>query len=600
MEYTIGTKIPSMPGWEIVRELGEGSYGKVFEVHKNNFDVTTKAALKLIRIPKSVSDIREAMSEGMDEQSVTTYFEGIVKRFVKEIAVMSELKSHPNIVACEDYVVEPHAGNIGWDILIRMELLTPLVNYQLKHPMNEEMVKRLAMDLCEALVFCQKKGLIHRDIKPANIFVDENGRFKLGDFGVARSAEKTMGGYSKQGTEIYMAPEVYLGRPYGATVDIYSLGLVLYRLMNGNRLPFYPAAPAPIEFSDRENALTARLRGEPMAPPCNASEEFAAVILKACAYESKDRYRTAAEMLEALKNIGKNSEKNSEKYSNATDDQEQDKVKGPKGHFVRAYYKDDKGRWYDKETWVPEENEESAGSVGFNFNRTRKDEVSETGDNEPIADPVPENDENIPYQDEESIGSIGISWGKKDADEIDQPGDEEQEDDHKTDDGGESEEHFDDQDLPGKQNAPELPLSISKIALPPLLFWISWMAIPIMMYVTKSEYATDNLATPIAAFAVNAAAVGTLMYLGVTLAKKEILIMYGACLGAALLCCVISVSMGRDFGMVAFLTVFLLVPAAALSMLLHYICKDKGMRKAAAGVGAVIIFAAQLMILWFG
>ncbi|MBQ6856058.1 MAG: hypothetical protein IJO13_03030, partial [Lachnospiraceae bacterium] len=138
MEYTIGTQIPSMTGWEIVRELGEGSYGKVFEVHKNNFDVTAKAALKLIRIPKSISDIREAMSEGMDEQSVTTYFEGIVKRFVKEIAVMSELKSHPNIVACEDYVVEPHAGNIGWDILIRMELLTPLVNYQLKHPMNEE------------------------------------------------------------------------------------------------------------------------------------------------------------------------------------------------------------------------------------------------------------------------------------------------------------------------------------------------------------------------------------------------------------------------------------------------------------------------------
>jgi len=383
MEYSIGTKIPSMPGWEIVRELGEGSYGKVFEVHKKNFDVTAKAALKLIRIPKSISDIREAMSEGMDEQSVTTYFEGIVKRFLKEIVVMSELKSHPNIVACEDYQVEPHAGTIGWDILIRMELLTPMVNYQLKHPMNEEMVKRLAMDMCEALVFCQKKGLIHRDIKPANIFVDENGRFKLGDFGVARSAEKTLGGYSKQGTEIYMAPEVYLGKPYGATVDIYSLGLVLYRLINGNRLPFYPAAPAPIEFSDRENALTARLRGEPMAPPCNASEEFAAIILKACAYESKDRYRTAAEMLEALKGLDSAAGKEAE--------QEEDIDMEP-----------------ERRENIETDDEGSTGSVGIDWNKNKKKETKQE-EKKAIL-----NEE----QDEKTEGTIGISFGsRKSSDE---------------------------------------------------------------------------------------------------------------------------------------------------------------------------------------
>lgn len=136
MEYTKGTKIPSMPGWEIVRELGSGSYGTVFEVHKKNLKVTAKAAVKMMRIPKSDSEIREAMSEGMDEQSVTSYFEKIVGRLEEEIAVMSELKSHPNIVACEDYHVEPHDGNIGWDILIRMELLTSLTNYQLKNPMD--------------------------------------------------------------------------------------------------------------------------------------------------------------------------------------------------------------------------------------------------------------------------------------------------------------------------------------------------------------------------------------------------------------------------------------------------------------------------------
>lgn len=296
MEYTIGTKV--FGDWEIVREIGEGSYGKVFELHKSNFGVTAKAALKLIRIPKSVSEIKEALSEGMDERSVTTYFEGIVQQFVKEIAIMTELKSHANIVSCEDYVVKEHEGTIGWDILIRMELLTPMQDHQ--NNMTEETVRKLAVDMCEALVFCQKKGLIHRDIKPGNIFVDSIGRFKLGDFGVARTAEKTMGGLSKQGTENYMAPEVYYVRPYGANVDIYSLGIVLYKLMNGNRLPFYPPAPAPIRLSDRENALKRRMEGEQLPPPCNGSEEFVSIILKACEADPKKRYRTAGEMLAAL------------------------------------------------------------------------------------------------------------------------------------------------------------------------------------------------------------------------------------------------------------------------------------------------------------
>ncbi len=300
MEYNIGTQV--FRDWKIIREIGEGSYGKVYELEKANYGVTAKSALKLIRIPKSASEIRDALSEGMDEASVTAYFEGIVEQFVREIAVMSELKSHPNIVACEDYIVESHGDHvIGWDILIRMELLTGLQEYQLSHPLDEKAVRQLAEDICEALVFCQQKNLIHRDIKPGNIFVDSMGRFKLGDFGVARTAEKTMGGLSKQGTENYMAPEVYFGRPYGGSVDVYSLGMVLYRMMNCNRLPFYPLPPQPIRLSDRENALTQRLQGTPVPPPCNASEEFAAIIQKACAADPRQRYHTAAEMLADLR-----------------------------------------------------------------------------------------------------------------------------------------------------------------------------------------------------------------------------------------------------------------------------------------------------------
>ena len=301
MKYNIGDKV--FNDWQITEEIGEGSYGKVYKITKSSFNVVSWSALKVISIPRTVQEIKEVMSEGMDDKSVTSHFEGIVEQFVREIAIMSELKVNPNIVSVEDYVIVPHKESIGWDILIRMELLTPLQDYQLANKFDEKTVIKLAIDIAGALNFCQKKGLIHRDVKPGNIFVDSEGVFKLGDFGVARVADKTSGGYSKQGTENYMAPEVYLVKPYNANVDIYSLGLMLYRLVNNNRLPFYPQPPTPIRFADRETALKKRMDGTPLPWPANASEGFSGVIMKACQFDPKERYLTAGEMLSDLKEL---------------------------------------------------------------------------------------------------------------------------------------------------------------------------------------------------------------------------------------------------------------------------------------------------------
>ena len=286
--------------WTVREALGAGSFGSVYRLEKEGYGFVTASALKVIRVPQSPSDIRAVLSEGLDEQSATAYFQGLVDEIAREISVMAALKSHPNIVSYEDHRVLPHAGSIGWDIQIRMELLTSLNDYLRAHPFTPQDVRELGLQLSSALEFCETKQLIHRDIKPENIFVSESGQFKLGDFGVARTAEKTTGGLSKKGTEAYMAPEVYLGRPYGPSVDLYSLGLVLYRLCNHNRLPLFPAWPEPITFQSREQALSRRMQGVPLPPPDQADPALAAVILRACAYDPKDRYHTAAELRQAL------------------------------------------------------------------------------------------------------------------------------------------------------------------------------------------------------------------------------------------------------------------------------------------------------------
>lgn len=96
-----------------------------------------------------------------------------------------------------------------------------------------------------------RNTILYTGIKPSNIFVSDNGDFKLGDFVVARTLEKTSSGLSKKGTYTYMAPEVFRGESYGASVDTYSLGIVMYKLLNNNLEPLRKDRT----YSDIETAL---------------------------------------------------------------------------------------------------------------------------------------------------------------------------------------------------------------------------------------------------------------------------------------------------------------------------------------------------------
>ena len=289
--------------WEITKFIGEGSFGQVYQIEKEEFDYTYKAALKTISIPKSQDEVVAVLNEFGDERSVTDYYQEIVGDIVKEIVLMSKLKGNTNIVSYEDHAVIPNKDQIGWNIYIRMELLTPLFQYTKEHPLSVRDIIQLGIDMCKAIEICQKYNIIHRDIKPENIFVSDMGNYKLGDFGISRQMEKTALEFSKKGTYSYMAPEVYKGKKYNSTVDIYSLGIVLYRFLNNNRLPFLPPYPQKIRYSDRNKALIMRTSGEEIPKPCNAEGRLAEIVLKACAYNPKERYESARDMRKALEAI---------------------------------------------------------------------------------------------------------------------------------------------------------------------------------------------------------------------------------------------------------------------------------------------------------
>ena len=229
------------PGWTLVRKLGQGSYGGVFEIQRElpggNLE---RSAFKKISIPRSQDEADLLLAKSISEQSITAHYQKQMEKLVQEYVMMRQLDTCPNIVTCQDLSYVPNG--YGWDIYFRMELLHPLKQV-IQNSYAETDVIQLGIDICSALIACESVKIIHRDIKPDNIMVSSDGTFKLGDFGIAKTSEKTQTG-TMAGTYNYMAPEVANRKRYGLAADIYSLGMVLYWMMNNKTMPFLPAPAA--------------------------------------------------------------------------------------------------------------------------------------------------------------------------------------------------------------------------------------------------------------------------------------------------------------------------------------------------------------------
>lgn len=288
------------PDWKVESQIGEGAFGKVYKAVRSENDFTTYAAIKVITVPKSESEIESLQADGMSIVGAKSYLQGIVNDFINEIRLMESMKGTSNIVSVEDYKVVEKKEGIGWDIFIRMELLTPLVKTLAQNRFTEKDVIKLGIDICSALELCQRRNIVHRDIKPENIFVSSFGDYKIGDFGIAKQLEKTSTALSSKGTFNYIAPEVAKGNKYDARVDIYSLGIVLYKLLNNNRLPFIDPYKEQLSYEDKKLAVDRRLSGETIPDPVKASKGMATVIGMACRYNPEERFSTPTAMKNAL------------------------------------------------------------------------------------------------------------------------------------------------------------------------------------------------------------------------------------------------------------------------------------------------------------
>ena len=285
------------PQWKIVRLLGTGSFGEVYEIHREEYGRVFKCALKIIRKENPAptpGDLYVNISSGNNSEE-------FIETVLREIDIMEKLKGASNIVVIDDYTVVRNSDSNS--VLIKMELLTNLGEYIMTRQISMNDILKIGVDICNALDYCEQQNIIHRDVKESNIFYSDMGDFKLGDFGISRQLSNYLinsGTLTTAGTVSKMAPEVYNGQQYDNRVDIYSLGMVLYSLLNYGRSTFYPPYPDPVTAENAYSANLYRLKGAQVPPLQGVDKKLNKIICKACDAKPSGRYRTAAEFREAL------------------------------------------------------------------------------------------------------------------------------------------------------------------------------------------------------------------------------------------------------------------------------------------------------------
>lgn len=253
--------------YEVAERIAEGGMSTVYRARR--LDDGAVVALKVLR----------------GEYAADHEF---IERFARE-ARAAEALAHQNIVR----VLE--SGQDGDTYFIAMEYVDgPDLKAYLRRVGRLEPAdaERIALQVCEALEYAHRQGIIHRDVKPENILLAPDGSVKVADFGIARAlATSTI---TQPGTVIgtvhYLSPEQARGASVGRGSDIYALGVVLFEMLTG-RLPFAGDSPIAIALKHLHESPPAPRSIEPSIPL-----RLEGIIQKAMAKPSQDRYGSAREM----------------------------------------------------------------------------------------------------------------------------------------------------------------------------------------------------------------------------------------------------------------------------------------------------------------
>lgn len=280
--------VPLWDKWKIVGTIGSGLYGTVYKIKSDDVFGAVKH-IELV-LPENADDM--VKDEKGEEISVK---EKLLNEYLNEIETNYSYIRSKNLLIYEEHLV--YENENGYDIFIRMPYLDSLTKILAENQLSDKEKLQLGIDICSALVDLQRRGIFHGDIKPNNIFRNEKGKFVLADFGIAKRPDNVLNKKAVKDTVAFMAPELQENKGDNKTADIYSLGLLMYKLYNSNREPFIEKNSSAEEKSE---AIIKRIKGVPFPAPENADADLAKVILIACQFAPEARWMNADSFKSAL------------------------------------------------------------------------------------------------------------------------------------------------------------------------------------------------------------------------------------------------------------------------------------------------------------
>ena len=254
--------------WRIEALVGEGGMGSVYRAV--DLKLGREVAVKLLSGALLASP-------------------AFVRRFEHESRLLARLE-HPSIVPI--YAVGQEEAQ---PFFVMKHLRGESLRARLRGaPFSAPELLVLVTDLCSALDYVHGRGLVHRDIKPSNIFLGEDGRVTLLDFGISRDlSEETRSGFSL-GTPAYMSPEQLTGQDVGPAADLYSLGVVIFELLTGT-LPFHAESDIAVGYQHVHTPAPDPRETSPRVGPVMAE-----VVKRALAKDPSARHPSGAALAEAF------------------------------------------------------------------------------------------------------------------------------------------------------------------------------------------------------------------------------------------------------------------------------------------------------------
>ncbi len=249
--------------------------------------------LKHISVPASQEQVQALLLTGAyaSEAEAADYFRQEAEALVQEVEARKKLLDCPYILPFLGVQMEPKEEGTGYDVYAVLPKRSSLQTFLNDNAVSHLRGINMGIDLCVALAALREEGYVHGNLKPGNVFFSDTGRFLLGDFGLISTQDLQYAVLPEQYRSSYSAPETkdILGG-LNATIDLYSLGMILYRIYNGNHAPFED------EQTPAKAAEERRLAGEELPAPIYADYELTEIIRKAIANDPAERYQAPDEM----------------------------------------------------------------------------------------------------------------------------------------------------------------------------------------------------------------------------------------------------------------------------------------------------------------